>query len=183
VTVVGLLVGLAILGWVVFAFNRLVRLRNQVRSAWADIDVQLKRRHDLVPDLVATVAGYASHERGTLEQVTDLRTRAAALQSPSRLGEVESALQQALGRVLILQEAYPTLKANETFLQLQKDLVAVEDHLQYARRFYNGAVRDYHDGIQRIPDLAIARAFGFEPAELFQATDEERRAVPVQLSR
>jgi LemA protein len=177
------MVALAILGWAAFAFNRLVRLRNQVRSAWADIDVQLKRRHDLVPDLVATVAGYASHERGTLEQVTDLRTRAVALAGPARLGEVESALQQALGRVLILQEAYPTLKANETFLQLQKDLVAVEDHLQYARRFYNGAVRDYHDGIQRIPDLAIARAFGFGPAELFQASDEERRAVSVQLPR
>ena len=182
-TVVWLLVGLAVLAWAVVVFNRLVRLRNQVGSAWADIDVQLKRRHDLVPDLVATVAGYAAHERGTLEQVTELRTRAVALKSPSRLGEVESALQQALGRVMVLQEAYPTLKANETFLRLQHDLVEVEDHLQYARRFYNGAVRDYHNGIQRFPDLTVAGLFGFRPAEFFQASDEERQVVAVELSR
>jgi LemA protein len=183
VTVVWLLVGLAVLAWAVLVFNRLVRLRNQVRSAWADIDVQLKRRHDLVPDLVATVAGYAAHERGTLEQVTELRTRAVALQSPSRLGEVESALQQALARIMVLQEAYPDLKANETFLRLQRDLVEVEDHLQYARRFYNGSVRDYHNGIQRFPDLAVAGLFGFRPAEFFQATQEERQVAPVELSR
>jgi LemA protein len=183
VTVVWLLAGLAILAWAVLVFNRLVRLRNQVRSAWADIDVQLKRRHDLVPDLVATVTGYAAHERGALERVTELRTQAVALRSPSRLGEVESSLQQALARVMILQEAYPDLKANETFLQLQRDLVEVEDHLQYARRFYNGSVRDYHNGIQRVPDLAVARVFGFGPAELFQASEEERQAVPVEFSR
>ena len=182
-TVVWLLVALGILVWAVFVFNRLVRLRNQVRSAWADIDVQLKRRHDLVPDLVATVTGYASHERSTLEQVTELRTQAVAVKSRSRLGEVESALQQALARVMILQEAYPDLKANETFLQLQRDLVKVEDHLQYARRFYNGSVRDYHNGIQRIPDLAVARVCGFGPAEFFQASDEERQVVPVEFSR
>ena len=182
-TVVWLLVGLAILVWAVFVFNRLVRLRNQMRSAWADIDVQLKRRHDLVPDLVATVAGYAGHERSALEEVTALRTQAVALKSPARLGEVESALQQALTRMMILQEAYPDLKANETFLQLQRDLVEVEDHLQYARRFYNGSVRDYHNGIQRFPDLAVGRLFGFRSAEFFQASDEERRVVPVELPR
>ena len=182
-TIVWLLVGLAVLVWAVVVFNRLVRLRNQVRSAWADIDVQLKRRHDLVPDLVATVAGYAAHERGALERVTELRTQAVALRSPSQLGEVESALQQALAGIIVLQEAYPNLKANETFLQLQRDLVEIEDHLQYARRFYNGAVRDYHNGIQRIPDLAVARVGGFGPAEFFQASDEERQAVPVELSR
>jgi LemA protein len=182
-TVVWLLVGLAILVWAVFVFNRLVRLRNQMKSAWADIDVQLKRRHDLVPDLVATVEGYAAHERSTLEEVTALRTRAVALKSPAQLGEVESALQQALARIMILQEAYPDLKANETFLQLQRDLVQVEDNLQYARRFYNGSVRDYHNGIQRFPDLALARLFGFRSAEFFQASDEERRAVPVEFPR
>ena len=183
VTVVWLLVGLAILAWAVFVFNRLVRLRNQVRSAWADIDVQLKRRHDLVPDLVATVTGYAAHERGAFERVTELRTQAVTLRSPSRLGEVESALQHALAGIIVLQEAYPNLKANETFLQLQRDLVEIEDHLQYARRFYNGSVRDYHNGIQRIPDLLVARMFGFGPAELFQASEEERQVVPVELSR
>jgi LemA protein len=149
----------------------------------ADIDVQLKRRHDLVPQLVAAVKGYAGHERNTLERVTELRTQAVALKSPSQLGEVESALEQALARVMVLQEAYPNLRANENFLQLQRDLVEVEDHLQYARRFYNGAVRDYHNGIQRVPDLAIARAFAFGPAEFFQASHEDRPAVPVELSR
>jgi LemA protein len=96
---------------------------------------------------------------------------------------VESDLQQALARVMILQEAYPNLKANETFLQLQRDLVDIEDHLQYARRFYNGSVRDYHNGIQRVPDLLVARVFGFGPSEFFQASDEERQSVPVVLSR
>ena len=178
-----LLIGLTIVIWAVVVFNRLVRLRNQTRSAWADIDVQLKRRHDLVPQLVAAVKGYAGHERSTLERVTALRTQAVALKSPSQLGEIESALEQALARVMVLQEAYPDLKANDNFLQLQRDLVEVEDHLQYARRFYNGAVRDYHNGIQRVPDLAIARAFGFGPVEFFQASDEDRPAVPVDLSR
>ena len=182
-TIVWLLVGLAVVIWAVVVFNRLVRLRNQTRAAWADIDVQLKRRHDLVPQLVAAVKGYASHERSTLERVTELRTQAVALQSPFRLGEIESALEQALASVMILQEAYPNLKANETFLQLQRDLVEVEDHLQYARRFYNGSVRDYHNSIQRVPDVAIARAFGFGPAEFYQASAEDRPVVPVELSR
>jgi LemA protein len=115
--------------------------------------------------------------------VSELRTQAVALESPARIGEVESDLQKALAKVLVLQEAYPDLKANETFLRLQRDLVEVEDHLQYARRFYNGSVRDYHNAIQRIPDLLVARIGGFGPTEFFQATDEERRAVPVALSR
>jgi LemA protein len=137
----------------------------------------------LVPQLVAAVKGYTSHERGTLEKVTELRTQAVSLQSPLRLGEVESELEKALAGVMVLQEAYPNLKANETFLQLQRDLVEVEDHLQYARRFYNGSVRDYHNAIQRVPDVAIARAFGFGPAEFFQVSEEERPVVPVELSR
>jgi LemA protein len=178
-----LLIGVAVILWAVIVFNRLVRLRNQMRAAWSDIDVQLKRRHDLVPQLVAAVKGYTSHERGTLEKVTELRMQAVSLQSPLRLGEVESELEKALAGVMVLQEAYPNLKANETFLQLQRDLVEVEDHLQYARRFYNGSVRDYHNAIQRVPDVAIARAFGFGPAEFFQASEEERPVVPVELSR
>ena len=182
-TILWLAIGLVVIVWAAVVFNRLVRLRNQMRAAWADIDVQLKRRHDLVPQLVAAVRGYAGHERSTLEKVTELRTQAVSLRSPARLGEVESALERALAGVMVLQEAYPNLKANETFLQLQRDLVEVEDHLQYARRFYNGSVRDYHNSIQRVPDLAIARAFGFGPAELFQASEGDRPAVPVELSR
>ncbi len=171
----------AVAAWLVFSYNRLVRLRNQVRTAWADIDVQLTRRHDLVPQLVSAVRGYASHEQTVLQAVTDLRSQALALQSPAKLGEVESALEQALSRVLALQEAYPDLKASENFSQLQRDLVEVEETLQYARRFYNGAVRDLNDGVQRVPDVLVARAFGFSSAEFYQARDAERPSVQVQL--
>jgi LemA protein len=168
--------------WIVFAYNRLVRLRNQVRTAWADIDVQLTRRHDLVPQLVAAVKGYAGHEQAVLQAVTELRSRAVELHSPARLGEVESALEQALARLFALQEAYPDLKASENFSGLQRDLVKIEEHLQYARRFYNGAVRDYNDAVQRIPDLAVARSFQFAGAEFYQARDEERPAVRVEVA-
>jgi len=167
--------------WLVFSYNRLVRLRNQARTAWADIDVQLTRRHDLVPQLVAAVKGYAGHEQAVLQAVTELRSQAVQLRSPARLGEVESELEQALTRLLALQEAYPDLKASDNFLQLQRDLVEVEEHLQYARRFYNGAVRDYNDTVQRIPDVLVANAFGFAAAEFYQARNEERPAVLVQV--
>lgn len=182
------LAGLLLLGWAVYAFNRLVRLRNQVRAGWADIDVQLTRRHDLVPQLVAAVKAYASHERATFEAVTELRTRAASLQSPvtldspATLGEVETELERALGRLVALKEAYPELKSNETFGRLQENLVEIEDALQYARRFYNGAVRDYRTALQRFPDLLVGRAGGFAPAEFFQASNEERRVSGVELS-
>ncbi|MEO5580939.1 MAG: LemA family protein [Gemmatimonadaceae bacterium] len=180
--IVLLVFGVALLVWAIFAFNRLIRLRNQVRTAWADIDVQLKRRHDLVPQLVAAVKGYAGHERGVLTAVTELRAQAVALTSPARLGEVESSLEEALTRLFALKEAYPDLKANENFLQLQRDLVEVEDHLQYARRFYNGAVRDLNTAIQRFPGILIARAAGVTETEFFSAQDDERAAVPVALS-
>ena len=165
----------ALLVWAVLIYNRLVRLRNQARTAWADIDVQLTRRHDLVPQLVAAVQGYVGHEKAVLEAVTELRARAVAEKSPARLGEVESALEQAMGRLLALQEAYPDLKASDNFLALQRDLVEVEDHLQYARRFYNGAVRDLNDAVQRVPDLVVARAFAFAPGEFYQADERATR--------
>ena len=178
---ISLLIVAAIAIWLVFLYNRLVRLRNQVRTAWADIDVQLTRRHDLVPQLVSAVRGYASHEQAVLQAVTDLRSQALTLKSPSRLGEVETQLEQALSRILALKEAYPDLKASENFSQLQRDLVKVEETLQYARRFYNGAVRDYNVGVQRVPDVVLARVFGFSEAEFYQARDEERPNVQVQL--
>lgn len=176
-------VALALLAWAVWLFNRLVRLRNQVRTAWADIDVQLTRRHDLVPQLVTTVRAYADHERATLEAVTALRQQAMALTSPGRLGEVEGQLEQALSRLFVLKEAYPELRASENFERLQRDLVDVENHLQYARRFYNGAVRDLNDAVQRFPDLIVARAAGFGPAEFYQAGAGERAAVAVEMDR
>ena len=170
-----------VLVWAVFLYNRLVRLRNQVRTAWADIDVQLIRRHDLVPQLVSAVRAYAGHEAAVLEAVTALRAQAMQQQAPQALGEVESALEQAIGRLFAVGEAYPDLKASENFSRLQEDLVAVEEHLQYARRFYNGAVRDYNDATQRIPDVAIARGFGFNGAEFFQAGSDARTAPRVEL--
>ena len=167
--------------WALRVFNRLVRLRNQMRTAWADIDVQLSRRHDLVPQLVAAVGAYAGHERATLETVAQLRTQAMGLSSPARLGTVESELEHALGRLLALKEAHPDLKASENFAQLQRDLVDVEDQLQYARRFYNGAVRDYNDAIGRAPDLLLARTFAFAQGEFYQADAGTRIAPQVQL--
>ena len=173
----------AILLWAVFTFNRLVRFRNQVRAGWADIDVQLTRRHDLIPQLVESVRGYALHEASVLQEVTSLRTQAVALSRPSQLAEVEKALEQQLAKLLALREAYPDLKASELFLQLQRDLVDVEEHLQYARRFYNGAVRQLNDGIQKFPDVLMARATGFAEAEFYAADDDERAAPRLDLSR
>jgi LemA protein len=117
-----------------------------------------------------------------LGAVTELRQQATTLASPQRLGQVETALEQAVGRVLALKESYPDLKANQSFGDLQRDLIEVEEQLQYARRFYNGAVRDYNDGVQRVPDLLIARSAGFAAAEFFQASDDERQAVQVRMN-
>src|SRR5689334_3915542 len=139
-SVVLLLIVLAVVAWSIFAFNRLVRLRNQVRAGWSDIDVQLTRRHDLVPMLVEAVRAYAGHEKAVFERVTALRSAAIAAGSPASLAAAEAALEHEVQRLMLIQEAYPDLKASENFLKLQRDLVEVEDHLQYARRFYNGAV-------------------------------------------
>lgn len=168
--------GMVIGVWTLTMFNRLVRLRNQARNAWADIDVQLARRHDLVPQLVAAVQGYIRHEQTVLTAVTELRSQALTQTRPSRLFEIESALEQSLARIFALQEAYPDLKASEQFLTLQRQLVEVEDHLQYSRRFYNGAVRDNNDGVQRFPDLLVVRLFGFTAREFYQAADDARAA-------
>jgi LemA protein len=170
-----------LLPWAVLAYNRLVRLRNQVRTAWADIDVQLMRRHDLVPQLVSSVSAYAGHERAVLEAVTTLRSRALSLSDRPRLAQVEDELQQGIVRLLALQEAYPDLKASDNFAQLQRDLVEVEEHLQYARRFFNGAVRDYNDTVQRFPDLFVARLGGFVSESFFEAGPEQRTPVKVEL--
>ena len=176
------LVVAALLAWVVFAFNRLVRLRNQVRAGWSDIDVQLLRRHDLVPMLVEAVKAYAGHEKALFERVTALRTEAISARSPARLAMVEAALEHEVGRLLVLNEAYPELKASENFLRLQRDLVDVEDHLQFARRFYNGAVRALNDGVQKFPDLLVARSLGFRPAEFFEAGEGTAQAPRLELN-
>ncbi len=171
----------AVLIWAIVTFNRLVRLRNQVRAGWADIDVQLTRRHDLVPQLVEAVRGYARHEASTLEQVAALRSQAMALSRPGQLAAVEQALEQNISRLFALREAYPELKASGNFMQLQRDLVDVEEHLQYSRRFYNGAVRQLNDGIQRFPDMLVARPAGIEQAEFYTADADERAAPRLEL--
>jgi LemA protein len=173
---IGAIALVAVAGTVV-VFNDLVAARNQVRAAWSDIDVQLTRRHDLVPQLVAAVHGYAGYERATLTTVTELRTRAVAAASLADKAEIEGELGKQIDRILALQERYPDLKASENFLALQRDLVAIEDHLQYARRFYNGAVRDLNTKIETFPALIVARAMAFKPAEFFRSgTDQEAPA-------
>ena len=177
-SMVAWLLGAALLAWCVVVYNRMIRLRNQVRAGWSDIDVQLARRHDLVPMLVEAVRGYTAHERVLLENVTRLRAEALTTDRPARLAGIEGALEQQLGRLLVVCEAYPDLGASANFLKLQSDLVGIEDHLQYARRFYNGAVRAYNDSIQHFPPLVIARICGFQAAEFYSA-DEASRIAPI----
>lgn len=171
----GLVVVLLI--WGIWIYNRLVKLRNRVATAWSDIDVQLTRRHDLVPNLVEIVAAYTDHERETLVQVTRLRSEAIDTQSPARLGAIENELEQLLSRLMLLKEDYPDLKASDNYAQLTDKLVEVEDHLVYARRYYNGAVRDLNTAIGQFPDLLVARPLNFTEAEFYSAEDSHR-SVP-----
>jgi LemA protein len=166
-------IAIFIVAVVVALFNDLVAARNQVRAAWSDIDVQLTRRHDLVPQLVAAVQGYAGHERATLTLVTELRARAMAAATLKDKAQLEGELAQQVQRILALQESYPDLKASENFLGLQRDLVEIEDHLQFARRFYNGAVRDLNNKIETFPSLLIARPANFKAAEFFRQGGQE----------
>ena len=161
-------VAFAVVGGIVVVFNDLVSARNQVRAAWSDIDVQLTRRHDLVPQLISAVQGYADYERATLTTVTELRTRAIAAASMADKAQAEGELAQQIDRILALQERYPDLKASGNFLQLQTDLVGIEDHLQYARRFYNGAVRDLNNRTETFPSLVVARAMRFKATEFYR---------------
>ena len=163
-------IGFAVLALVclgIFTFNDLIVGRNQVRAAWSGVDIQLQRRHDLVPQLVTTVQAYAAHENATLTAVAKLRTQSAA--SIADRGQAEQQMAAHIQRLLALQENYPQLKASENFLQLQRDLVAIEDQLQQARSAYNQTVLDYNTSIQNFPLLLFARPFGFLPAEFFQA--------------
>lgn len=167
----------ALLVWAIVLFNRLVGTRNLVRAGLSDIDVQLQRRHDLVPRLVESVRGYAGFEKSVLREITELRGRAEQSTQVAERNEAEQALAGGIGRLVLLAEAYPDLKAGENFRQLMGDLVEVENHLQHARRFYNGAVRELNTRVQSFPDLVIARATGFHEEEFFSA-GIEARAVP-----
>lgn len=173
------LAGLALVVWGIWTFNHLVKLRNRTATAWSDIDVQLTRRHDLVPQLVRTVQAYASHEKQLLETVTGLRSLAQQTQQPAQLASIEDELAQTLERLLLLSEAYPDLKADQNFSQLQTELVEIENHLVYARRYYNGAVRDLNTRIEQFPDLVVAQTFRFSKADFYQAEPQHRPAIPV----
>ncbi|HET6546085.1 MAG TPA: LemA family protein [Rhodanobacteraceae bacterium] len=175
-TIIGLLL-LAFVGYAGWMFNRLVRDRNQVRAAWSDVDVQLQRRHDLVPRLVETVRGYAGHERELLARLASERSTSRQASGVAARGEIETALGGDLTRLIALAEAYPDLKASANFSQLSQELVDVEDALQHARRFYNGSVRQFNTHLERFPDVAVARLFRFQPAEFF-AAEADARATP-----
>jgi LemA protein len=164
----------------VSVYNRLVRRRNQADNAWSQIDVQLGRRHDLIPNLVATVEGYASHERVTLEAVTQARANAMSARGPASKAAAESQLSDTLKSLFALAEAYPDLKASTNFLQLQEELANTEDRTAYARQYYNDAVLAYNNAVTTFPPSILAGMFSFKPREYFEATGEERGPVRVE---
>lgn len=169
--------------WAIYAYNHFVSLINKTAEAWSDIDVQLKRRYDLVPNLVSTVKGYATHEKEAFDQVTRARASAMSVSATGTLaekGQAEGMLAAALKSVFAIAEAYPELKANQNFLSLQSQLAEIEEHIQASRRFYNGNVRDLNTSIQSFPSNLIARIFNFSSKEFFQLDNEAaRNAVPV----
>jgi LemA protein len=154
---------------VAFGYNRLVRLRNEADTGWANIDVQLERRGDLIPNLVETVKGYAAHERGVFEEVTKARTALQQASTPAAAGEANDILTAALGRLFAVAEAYPELRASENFLRLQDELTDTEDKISSARRYYNSTVMHYNTGIQSLPWVLVARPLGFHEREFFSA--------------
>lgn len=168
----------ALFVWGVFIYNALVRDRNRVLAAWSDIAVQLKRRHDLLPKLVEAVKQYAAYEQATLNAVTELRSRSEQTAAIAEKGRLETALTAGMHKLLLLAEAYPELKANQSFLALQRDITAVEEHLQYARRYYNGAVRNLNTRIDSFPDLLLARLFGYTHHDYFALDTEAERHAP-----
>ncbi len=166
--------------YVIFIYNGLVRSRQMAEEAWSGIDVQLKRRADLIPNLIETVKGYAAHEKTTLEEVVELRNKAQAVPAGDVAGraQAEGLLGQALGRVMALAEAYPDLKANQNFSELQASLETMESEIQMARRYYNGAARDLNVKVESFPSNLVAGQFGFSKREYFEIANEADRAVP-----
>jgi len=164
---------------VVLLYNRLVTLRNRVENAWAQVDVQLKRRYDLIPNLVETVKGYAAHERETFEAVTNARARAQAAQGPTEQGAAEGFLSQALGRLFAVAEAYPELQADENFRQLQDELAQTENRIAVSRQVYNDTVLTYNTAIQTVPGLLLAGPFGFGKRDFFEVEEGAREAPRV----
>ena len=178
IVIVVLVVLIGLFFWL--GYNGLVKRRNQVDNAWSQIDVQLKRRHDLIPNLVETVKGYAAHERGTFEAVTQARANAINAQSPAEQAQAENVLSGALKSLFAVAEAYPDLKANQNFLNLQEELTATEDRIAYSRQFFNDSVLSYNNSIQTFPRNLLAGMFNFEKREFFDAEPEASGPVQVQ---
>jgi LemA protein len=168
--------------YVVYKFNSFIRKRNRTQEAWAQIDVQLRRRHDLIPNLVETVKGYAAHERQTFEAVTQARAAAVNVNTsgdPQRIAPAENALSQSLRSLMVVAENYPQLRAVETFLQLQEELTATEDKIAFSRHYYNGSVRDYNIALQTFPGNIVASVMHFKQVPFFQADEGDRVAPTV----
>jgi LemA protein len=170
----------ALVGLVIVLYNRLVKARQMVEEGWSGISVQLKRRSDLIPNLLAAVKGYMSHEKGVLERVTELRARSQAAEGaePAERGKIEGALSGALVRLFAVMENYPDLKASQNVIDFQKALEDIENHLQMSRRYYNGAVRNLNVMVESFPSNLVAGQFGFRKAQYFELDDEQDRAVP-----
>ena len=175
-TIIVLVVIVVFVLWAVAIYNGLIAMRQRVNQAFADVDVQLKQRHDLVPNLVETVKGYAAHERGTLDEVVKARNAAVSAQGPAQQAAAENMLSGALRQLFALSEAYPDLKANANFQQLQAELSDLENKIAASRRFFNNAVQEYNTGIQRFPAALFAGAFGFSQKDYFDL-GEDRKAV------
>ena len=171
-----LIVVVAVVLWIVGAYNGFVKLVNRTKEAWADIDVQLKRRYDLIPNLVNTVKGYAAHEAGTLEKVTAARNMAMSANSTADKAQAENALSSTLKSLFAISENYPDLKANTNFLELQRELSDTENKIQASRRFYNGNVRDLNIAVESFPGNVIAKMFNFAKFELFELAENEQEA-------
>ena len=169
--------------WFVLIYNSLISLRNRVKEAWSDIDVQLKRRYDLIPNLVETVKGYASHEKETFEKVIQARNTAMNTQGVKEKGEAENALNQTLKSIFALSESYPELKASQNFLELQRELTDTENKIQAARRFYNSNVLALNTKIETFPSNAVANMFNFKPVEFFQAGEGEQAAPKIDFNK
>ncbi|MFO7807313.1 MAG: LemA family protein [Candidatus Moraniibacteriota bacterium] len=177
--ILGAVLGLFLV-WLIFIYNGLVRLKNRVEEAWSDIDVQLKRRYDLIPNLINTVKGYAKHERETLEKVTEMRAKAMSAKDTKEQAEAENALSETLKSLFAVSENYPDLKANQNFLELQRELSDTENKIQASRRFYNGNVRDFNTKIQTFPNNIVSGILGFKEREFFEAEGEEKENVEVK---
>lgn len=175
-----LIIAAAVVVWLIAVYNGLIRLKNRVDEAWSDIDVQLKRRYDLIPNLVNTVKGYATHERELFEKVTEARARAMGAGTAQDKAQAENMLSNTLKSLFAVAEAYPDLKANQNFLELQKELTDTEDKIQAARRFYNGNVRDFNIKIQVFPNNLIAGILNFAKREFFETAEEQKEPVKVE---